>query len=249
MKKLAAEFVIIVAGILVALGVDEWRQGREELRIGNEHLSDVAQEIRSNLGTVERIQARSLARKLENLQTVIQFLNDPDAPVADASALLHAFARSTAAASPWLVNSQFEALTNSGNVRLLRDQGLAREIAGIYQAPEVLFKQVERIQGDYPVAVAELIPAQLQSEFSQLSGYLPEQKAPPIADDADLTRAIAGLRARRIELLGLARGEAAVATAKWYALMRLQRDMQAVLVKLAPWDRGAAQDANAAAGR
>jgi hypothetical protein len=104
MKRLAAEFVVIVAGILIALAVDEWRQDREELRIASEHLSDIALELRGNLCTVERIRVRSLQPKMANLQTVLQFLNDPEAPVADPAALLQAMARSTAAATPWLVD-------------------------------------------------------------------------------------------------------------------------------------------------
>lgn len=237
MKKLAAEFAIIVAGILLALAVDEWRQDRAELRIASESLSDVAAELRDNLCTVERIHVRSLARKMANLQTVLRFLNDPAARVEDPVSLLHAFARGTAGSRPWLVDNQFQALQNSGNVRLVRKLQPDLDLATTYGGFEVMFSQVERFQGDYPIVVNELIPAQLQAEFSQLSGYVPGAVAPTIADDDDLTRAIDRIRARRIELLGLARNEAAVATAKWYALARLKQQLQGALESLAQWDR------------
>ncbi len=158
MKRLAAEFAIIVAGILLALAVDEWRQDREELRIANEHLSDVVAELRDNLCTVERIRVRHLQRKMANLQTVLTFLNDPAAPVEDPAALLQAFARSTAAARPWLVDNQFQALQNSGNVRLVRKLQPDLNLAGLYGGPAVLFSQIDRIQGPYPVVVNELDP-------------------------------------------------------------------------------------------
>ena len=45
MKKLAAELVTIVLGVLIALGVDGWRQDREELKIASEHLSDITAEL------------------------------------------------------------------------------------------------------------------------------------------------------------------------------------------------------------
>ena len=77
MKKLAAEFLTIVLGVLIALGVDGWRQDREELKVASEHLSDVTAELRQNLCTVERIRVRHMPRKFENLQTVLDFLNDP----------------------------------------------------------------------------------------------------------------------------------------------------------------------------
>jgi hypothetical protein len=237
MKRLAAEFAIIVAGILLALAVDEWRQDREELRIANEHLSDVVAELRDNLCTVERIRVRHLQRKMANLQTVLTFLNDPAAPVEDPAALLQAFARSTAAARPWLVDNQFQALQNSGNVRLVRKLQPDLNLAGLYGGPAVLFSQIDRIQGPYPVVVNELVPAQLQARFSQLSGYVRGDVAPALVDDDDLPRAIEGIRARRVELLGLARNEAAVATAKWYALARIRNDLEDVLGSLAQWDR------------
>lgn len=75
--------------------------------------------LRSNLCTVERIRVRRLQQKNENLQPVLNFLNDPAAPVDDPAALLQAFARSTAGARPWLVDNQFQALQNSGNVRFV----------------------------------------------------------------------------------------------------------------------------------
>lgn len=237
MKRLAAELAVIVAGILLALAVDEWRQEREELNIASEHLSLVAVELRGNVCTVERIRVRSLLPKMKNLQTVLQFLHDPDAPAEDPAALLQAFARSTAAATPWLVDNQFQALQNSGQVRLVRKLHPDLRLANTYQGPHVLFSQIERIQGAYPIVVNELIPAQLQAEFSQLSGYAQSKDAPRMTDEDDLRRAIESIRARRVELQGLARNEAAVATAKWYALMRVREELEGTLKSLARWDR------------
>lgn len=174
---------------------------------------------------------------MENLQTVLQFLNDPEAPVEDPVALLQAFARSTAAAKPWLVDNQFQALQNSGRVRLVRKLEPDSNLAGLYEGTDVLFSQIERIQGAYPIVVNGLIPAQLQAAFSQLSGYAQSTDAPPLADNDDLQHAIGIIRTRRIELLGQARNEAAVATAWWYALSRIKRDLEAVLQSLAQWDR------------
>ncbi len=233
LRQLALEFLVVVTGILVALGVDSWRQQREEARITQEHLSDLAAEIQTNIGTIDRIRARALEPKRQNLETVLRFLNEPDAGVENVHELLHAFARSTAAATPWLSDKQFQAFQNSGDLRLLRDQELAVRIASAYAAPEVLLSQVRRIQGDYPTVVNELIPAHLQAEFSQLGGYLTGQKAPVIADDEDMQRALADIRARRSELLRLARNEAAVATAQWYALARLKQDFDKVSAQLA----------------
>lgn len=231
------EFLIVVAGILVALGVDQWRNERQEVRIAEEHLSDVTEEVRQNLCTIHRITVLAMARKFDGLQTVITFLNDPAAPVADPAALLDAFADSTRRARPWLVDNQYQALQNSGNVRLVRRLLPDMQLSGVYEAPSVLYHQVDRLQGDYPVVVNELIPAQLQQSTNVLAGYARGAHAPPLADDPDLDRAVDAIRARRVELLGLARNEAAVATASWFVLARMRSDHEELLEHLAPWDR------------
>jgi hypothetical protein len=239
LKKLAAELITIVLGVLIALGVDDWRQGREELAIAREHLVDLTGELRGNLCTVERIRERAVTRKLDNLQTVIAFLNDPAPKVEDPEALLKAFANSGGTSLPWLVDNQYQALQNSGNVRLVRRLHPTLRVGAIYEAPEVLFSQAERIQGNYPAVVNELLPAQLQPQLSSLRGYVRDNTilAPAVADDPDLAKAIENIHARRAELLPLARGEVAATTARWYALVRLSNEMTILLGELKQWDQ------------
>jgi len=178
---------------------------------------------------------------MQGLETVIRFLSDPNAKAGDPEALLQAFALSAVGATPWIVNDRFEALRNSGNLRLLRNEELAAELTGAYEGPHVLFTQVERIQGAYPTAVNELLPANLQSAFNSTRWYVRDVSAPIVADTATPSSAVEEIRTRRVELLRLARGEAAVATGKWYALERTDHDMHEVLKLLAPWDPQAAK--------
>jgi hypothetical protein len=239
MKKLAAELITIILGVLIALGVDDWRQGRQEISIANDHLVDLTAELRQNLCTVERIRERHVPRKLDSLQTVIAFLNDPDAKVANPAELLETFAASGGTSLPWLVDNQYQALQNSGNVRLVRRLHPTLRLGAIYQAPEVLFSQAERIQGNYPVVVNQMLPAHLQPQLNTLRGYVRNDKilAPAVADDPDLNKAIENIRAHRLELLPLARNEVAATTGRWYALKRLSNEMQVMLVDLNQWDQ------------
>ena len=236
-RHFLVEFLIVVAGILVALGVDQWRSDRQELRVAEEHLSDVAEEVRQNLCTIHRIQVRAMGRKFESLQTAISFLGDPAAPVADPAALIEAFATSVQRSRPWIVDNQYQALQNSGDIRLVRRLLPDSAISAIYEAPNVLFPQVDRLQGAYPVVVSGLVPAQLQNQTNPMAGYAGGAQAPTLVDDADLQHAVEAIRARRVELLALARNEAAVATASWFVLERLSADHKMLLEQLAPWDR------------
>lgn len=236
MKQLLGEFLTIVLGVLVALGVDEWRQDRAELEIAGEHLTDITAELRQNLCTVERVRVRQMSRKMKNLQTVLDFLNDPDAVVPDPAALLRAFAASTIAVWPWLVNNQYQALQNSGNVRLVQKLQPTLTLSGLYEGPNVLFSQVQRMQGAYPVVVNELMPAQLQAEVNPLRSYARGGGSTTLRDDPDLSEAVERIRARHEELLQLARNEAAVGTAREFILLRIRGDIEDKLVELERWD-------------
>lgn len=240
LKHMAAEFMVVVLGILVALGIDQWRQNRQELQVLDDSLTGVAAEIRGNIWTVERVRDAALTRKMQGLAMVIAFLSAPDAQVKDPAALLRTFAESATSAKPWIVDDQLAGLRDSGNLRLLRNPDLAQRLAGTYAAPRVLLSQVESTQGAYPLVVYQLLPASMQSGVNRMRWYVRDgPTAPVIADPAGAAEAVESFRARRLELLSLARGEAAVATGTWYALERMDAELHHVLAALATWDREA----------
>jgi len=235
LRNLLAEFVVVVAGILVALRIDNWRQHRQELRMVAEHLSDVALEVSGNVETVEHVQ-RALERKRQALETVIAFLkNEPGSPDEAPEKVLRSLSVSTQLVAPWLRDNQFQALQNSGNLRLLRHSELANNLADSYAMPEVLFSQVRRLQSAYPAVLQGLLPARMQLSTNPLGVYVPQGvNAPLIADDEDIAVTLDRVRARRGELLPLARSEAAVCTAEWYALERMRLQLGVLLKDLPP---------------
>jgi len=231
-RRAVLEFVVIVAGVLAALAADEWRQEREEFRELNSYLVGLLDEVRDNLGTIQNIRVGLSAHKMTALETFIAHLESGDTSVDDSEGFIRNFAVSALTATPWFTYARFEALKNSGALRLLDDQDLADNISSTYQAPQVLLNQVDAIQGDFPVVAMEFIPASYQAELSTLGGYSLE-KAPEIAIDISATEAVAMIQQDRERLLRLARGEAAAATAKWYALNRIQEEFAELETELA----------------
>jgi hypothetical protein len=221
MQRAAFEFLIIVTGVLVALAVDEWRQERADMRELNQHLVSLLDEVEQNVGTINYIRASLTQLKTPGLETVIAHLESGDETVEDPDEFLRAFADSTLLAIPWFTSSRFEALRNSGSLRML-DPGLAGQIAGTFSSPQILLSQVEQLQGEYPVIAQQFIPAPLHSQLSPLREYIPETPAPGVVFDISADQAIALIHENREELLMLARGEAAAVTAKWYALKRIE---------------------------
>lgn len=223
LQRAAFEFLIIVTGVLVALAVDEWRQERAELRELNQHLVSLLDEVENNLETVIYIRVSMTQVKTPGLETVIAHLESGDEAVDDPEEFLRAFADSTLLALPWFTRSRFEALRNSGSLRMLGPD-LAGDISTTYSAPEMLLSQVEALQGEYPLVAQRFIPAPLHSELSPLREYIPETSAPTVVFDIGADQAIALIHENRDRLLMLARGEAAAVTANWYALKRIEAE-------------------------
>lgn len=65
--KLAVEFAVIVIGVLVALAVDQWNEGRENDRLAHEVLRTLATEITEN--------RRQIARRIEYHASVLPGLD------------------------------------------------------------------------------------------------------------------------------------------------------------------------------
>jgi len=81
-KRLLAEGLVIVVGVLVALFVDGIREERVERRMLAESLGDLALEIGGNSETLRRVQEFQIPPKLHSLERVIRVLRGDD-PVAD----------------------------------------------------------------------------------------------------------------------------------------------------------------------
>jgi hypothetical protein len=221
LQRAAFEFLIIVTGVLVALAVDEWRQERADLRELNQHLILLLDEVEQNLGAVGYIRVSLTQIKNVGLETVIAHLESGDKSVENPDEFLQAFSASTLVAIPWFTHSRFEALKSSGAMRLLEPE-LAGNISEAFGAPDILLPQVDLLQGEYPVVAHQFIPATHQSELSPLRYYVENADAPEIVFDITAEEAIDLIHENREHLLMLARGEAALVTAKWYALMRIE---------------------------
>jgi len=235
-KRLLAEGIVIVVGVLSALFVDGVREERMERRMLAESLEDVAAEITGNTTTLRRVQERQIPNKVRSLEAVIRVLRGDD-PIADTLAFIRNLAGSTRSIRPWLVDDRYEALRSSGQLRLVRDQTVANDLGDFNRAPAILFGMADEIRGDYRKAVHEILPPELALELSQLRGYVPStmRSRPWFEGTPDLSRTIREVRRRDDELLALAQNEAAYAAAYSHAVIRYRGEMSEILELLEPW--------------
>ena len=223
------ELVVIVAGVLVALGVDSLREDAADRRIMEEYLRAVAEEVRFNGRTLAYMHEDLLPRKMAALERVIAFLEQPNALVTDSAAFFEDLATSAKTVRPWLTSDRYESMRSSGTLRLLRDPNIAAGLAWYYRAPDVLFPAADEQRGGFLAAVNQLIPHQLADDLSQTRGYAQEPQE-LILGDPSFAASLRSVRERRLELLALARSEAAYAASYSYSLSRFRSDSEALLI-------------------
>lgn len=122
---LAAEFVLVVAGVLVALAVDTALEERRDTELRNEYVERVRDDMQDDRQALEyRVQFFGDVQAFSQ-----QFLDwlDADTPL-DKSALLAAFYSSEI--WPFVANqSTYQDLLSTGNIRLIDDINLRTSLA------------------------------------------------------------------------------------------------------------------------
>lgn len=231
-RHMVFEIVIVVIGVLVALAVNDWQQQRHERQFAIQQLESLSQEVDQNLNSLHTIRDRVLVHKLQALGTVIATLQGK-APlhISDPKAFIKTLEVSASTAGLWFQHSRFDALRSTGSFRILDNASLEKKLNDTYNGVPILFAQLKQLEPGYPVLVQQLVPARYQSELNPLRGYVGGH-APVVQDRENDTEFVQSLKRSRSTLLRMARGEASVATANWYALTRLKKqflNVQAML--------------------
>ena len=115
--RLVAEFLVIVIGVLVALGADQWVQGLEERRLESEYLERLRADARYDREEIEFVRAVSMAG-LAAVDSVLVpgYLSRATDDQVFNDALLAAAARQID-----LSRGTWDELVASGRIELLRD--------------------------------------------------------------------------------------------------------------------------------
>ncbi len=146
---IAIDFLIVVAGVFVGLQVNNWNEARAERASEVRHLEEIAEDLRADLEIFEQIQIGARARigavdyllreaRNETLPAQIVLSTDvfaatgeePD-PEEGRSNLL---GRANLVRTSYGNRTGFEALIGSGDLKLIRDRAIGRQIQKYYAA-------------------------------------------------------------------------------------------------------------------
>ena len=177
--RLIAEFAVIVIGILVALGVDEWREAVGEREGEVQYVERLVQDLLADSSTMAR--AISVGQsKMTSLDSVMQALQDPlqvrRSPSLAVPSLTFTYSR------PDLQMTTFQELMATGSLSLIRDDGLRFEIGDHYRLVREHFERLDERRTRLVWAVNELFPTARGGAHALDSAFLAAPHVPERLD-------------------------------------------------------------------
>lgn len=156
------ELLIVVAGVLIALGADQWVRGRADIALELRYLEDLAIDLRSD--TAQLTAAIDLAESRATLGHSVLRAVDGDT-VLSPEQLVVAAERQFYFAFPAYSRTTISDLMSTGNLRLIRDRDLKRQLSDYYQTVERLEQWTGNwrlVQQDVERIMPEILPLRLR---------------------------------------------------------------------------------------
>jgi hypothetical protein len=165
------ELVIVVAGILIALAVNNWNDGRKAAATEQEYLTRIASDLRADTATFN-LTLRHIDDKAIGLRLADSVLLIPQAEVKDTLALLDALVSGSSLAwrHPNVRRPTFEDLRSTGNLNLIRDLELRTAIVQYYYSTDDAFERIQARRTRYGEITYELVPR--KAEFDLADGLV-----------------------------------------------------------------------------
>lgn len=196
MIRVAAEFVLIVLGVLVALLVDEWRQTSNEQQLRDDYFVGLSEDITAELSYLDYV-ADLCRKRMASADRILLFLGRPAGasdPTVDYVAPTTFVADSLAFDLSEASKMQFfvpeavvwEDLMATGNLRLIEDAEIRRHVSRYYTQIRYQTRDLEMLQERFEILSTYLMSKGISSSsplgldrhvtrlssFSELPAYI-----------------------------------------------------------------------------
>lgn len=167
-RWLIAETLVVVLGILIALGLDDYRTAQFEQRLAIEYIERMEDDLRSDLDYIANVWEPVLQRKRQALDSVAPVIREKHPVPDDIREFLYNVSLGGAlgtSASSWYTDLTFRDLRATGNLRLLRDPDIRAAISSYYERVEAEALRVERRFTGYVAFVHSVLPGELRADI------------------------------------------------------------------------------------
>jgi hypothetical protein len=198
-QRAAAEFIVIVVGVLVALAVDGWREDQAERVLEREYLERLLADVRTGRDRLIGFGREHLHAAERNMEVVAPFLRYGDPIPIDTLPFIAALYQSSRSVvlnlDETYPNTTFEELRSTGGFILIQDPELRSAVMAHYFLVERSASRFALLPREYRGEMRSIIPADVQrSIYNQC-----DRREPPSACTFDLGRLNAGELLRSLQ--------------------------------------------------
>lgn len=169
LRWLFAETLVIVIGVLIALGLDDYRTAQQERRLEIDYIQRIQDDLDQDFEYIAQIMQPRVKTKRASLELVAPVIRG-QAPVPDDEfeflknvSLGGVLGGST---DDWYRDTTFQDMRATGNLRLIRDPAVRAEITDYYETLEYHTWRVQQRMSGYSNFVHSVIPAELREDLS-----------------------------------------------------------------------------------
>jgi len=171
-RWLAAETIVIVLGILIALGVDDYRTLRSERALEFQYVQRISSDLEKDLQFLSNTYYPNLRRKQSALELVAPVVRGQSPVPDDVFSYLENVSLGGLMGVPsagWFTDTSFQDMLATGNLRLIRDPQIRADIANYYETLESDLSRIQNRSTGYVMFVHSILPSELRSDFNAQS--------------------------------------------------------------------------------
>ena len=174
-RRIVVEVLIIVVGVLIALGIDSWNNNRIDRNIEAEYLFRLSEDAAYNAEQGRQI-LEALERKSSKLEQLARIAgNSQPKGMLDSKTVLALIGAGTDLgwSFPDFRTNTFDELRTTGRLSLIRDIALRTAITDYDAGLRETVGRIDARRSDYPHYVYTLLQPEQMIEYSNLSAPLP----------------------------------------------------------------------------
>jgi hypothetical protein len=168
LRWLFAETLVIVLGVLIALGLDDSWTNRQDRLLAIDYIHRLQDDVNEDLRYIRDTWLPRLRMKQDALDAIGPVVRGQVPVPEDVETFLHNVARGgimSGSAQSWFTDTTFEDLRSTGNLRLIQDPDLRAGIARYYGGMQAWFDRLQGRHTNYVSYVHTAIPAEMRDDM------------------------------------------------------------------------------------
>jgi hypothetical protein len=169
-RWLLSETLVVVLGVLIALGLNDYWIERQERALELQYVKRFHEDVSTDAEVIDNWFGDGLQKKLQALEEIAPIVRGVEPVPEDVETFLSQVVgagRGGTSATSWITSTTIEDLKSTGNLRLIRDVDLRRNIARYYHDMEMLHIRSRDRRTGYTAFVFAQLPVKLGDSFEE----------------------------------------------------------------------------------